>query len=770
MAQYHLSAKTCNRGAGKGAGGHARYVLRDGPYSTKTVEQVDGATVRQVEVDRASEVVAALSGHMPAWAADNPLDYWDAADKYERANGTVYREIEFALPAEFSEVKNVALAREFAETLAKTESGPTPYTLAIHRSEKDPALIHCHLMLSDKVNDGIERSPAQWFKRAANRGKDPTGGGAPKTQERGYDRKKDVQWVDRIRPQWAEFANRALEQAGHDSRIDHRTLEAQRQEQEQLAEQARERGDEVTAARHRKAADALDRPAQPKKGRVLEHGGSKRAPGQAQAWERYQVDLAERQAARQTLAAAEQESRRLQAELDKIKHHGWTLSGVHTMLEVMQPYGQSLFTVPILGGPIGRLPESGPKIEPADIPDTDPLLRGNEKPDLVGSADADTALLSPDHSRLQPLRGDNKTELKDWQTRKLQQKQKRDALMDQATEQERGPGIRHPDKPRWQVERGVIFSDAYNDVVEDKLSRWYRIRLTEDCIRISNSSATVMDFGDRVTATHGNWQEIDVMVLLAQAKGWQRVELTGPAEFQARAARAFVEAGIGIDDAKMEQRAGAKTEAAQTITPVVPVEPDPRDAWETLEYPPVPEPRLIGVPFEEANLVSSLVVPERQKPQTILPAPPAPPEPLESPETPAVLTLPDIPLTARAEALGYWPVAAELERLEQEKPQTTPPAPSLSAPLTKRDDEPAPTPAPTHPQIRHVLTELRTCGAWLEKGERPDWWGARTVAMQERAAELGISEQDTTQAVQDGRAAYRQALAQSRGTGWEMGV
>ncbi|MBU2720628.1 hypothetical protein HF563_14910, partial [Acidithiobacillus ferridurans] len=83
------------------------------------------------------------------------------------ANGTVYREIEFALPKELSDTENIALARSFAEHLADVPGGntpcrgatplqgATPYTLAIHRGEKDSALLHCHLMLSDKVNDGI---------------------------------------------------------------------------------------------------------------------------------------------------------------------------------------------------------------------------------------------------------------------------------------------------------------------------------------------------------------------------------------------------------------------------------------------------------------------------------------------------------------------------------------------------------------------------------------------------------------------------------------
>ena len=83
-----------------------------------------------------------------------------------------------------SDGENIALARAFAEHLTDVPGGRTPYTLAIHRSEKDPSLLHCHLMLSDKVNDGLARDLALWFRRAANAGKDPAKGGAAKTQAR----------------------------------------------------------------------------------------------------------------------------------------------------------------------------------------------------------------------------------------------------------------------------------------------------------------------------------------------------------------------------------------------------------------------------------------------------------------------------------------------------------------------------------------------------------------------------------------------------------
>ena len=316
MATYHLHAKTWSRGAGKGAGGHVRYIQRIGPYAKKIVEIEEGSAVLLVEVDRASEVVCTLSGNMPSWAED-PVVYWDAADEFERAKGTVYREIEFSLPEEFDEQRSVALAQEFAEVLSQTSLGPTPYTLAIHRSEKDSELLHCHLMLSDKVNDGHDRTPGLWFKQAADkkgkRAKPPEQGGAPKTQER-----ISQEWLGEVvRPLWERLANEELEQAGHSVRIDHRTLDAQRQEQERLAEEALARGDEVAAARYQKAARVLDRPPQPKRGRVLEHGGPEAAPGQARLWEQYERELMERQAAVLALEAAEQEQARYLEALER---------------------------------------------------------------------------------------------------------------------------------------------------------------------------------------------------------------------------------------------------------------------------------------------------------------------------------------------------------------------------------------------------------------------------------------------------------------------
>ena len=68
------------------------------------------------------------SGNMPEWAEDDPRKYWAAADAGERANGRLYREVEFALPRELNERERVAVASSFAKNLTGEER--LPYTLA----------------------------------------------------------------------------------------------------------------------------------------------------------------------------------------------------------------------------------------------------------------------------------------------------------------------------------------------------------------------------------------------------------------------------------------------------------------------------------------------------------------------------------------------------------------------------------------------------------------------------------------------------------------
>ena len=201
MAIYHLTAKTVSRGSSVSAAVRSDYIERSGRYASDHAELLHKG-----------------HGNMPAWASDVPRNYWEAADAHERANGRLFKQLEFALPKELSPGQLTALAASFCREMARTKDGPLPYSFAVHKGH-DKENPHCHLLISERVNDGISRAPGQWFKRAA---KDPAKGGAKKTNEL-----RPREWLLQCRELWAERANHFLRLAGHEARIDHRTLEAQ---------------------------------------------------------------------------------------------------------------------------------------------------------------------------------------------------------------------------------------------------------------------------------------------------------------------------------------------------------------------------------------------------------------------------------------------------------------------------------------------------------------------------------------------------------------
>lgn len=203
MAIYHLTVKSISRGKGS-AIARSDYIEREGKY----------------QKDK-EEVLFKESGNMPSWGELQPREYWQAADDYERANGRLFKQIEFALPRELTPGQQIELARTFCRELAHCPDGPLPYSMAIHRGhgQGNP---HCHLMISERVNDGHDRSPETWFRRASPGTLNPGAGGAKKTTAL-----HPQEWLISTREKWADRANIALARAGHHASIDHRSLAAQ---------------------------------------------------------------------------------------------------------------------------------------------------------------------------------------------------------------------------------------------------------------------------------------------------------------------------------------------------------------------------------------------------------------------------------------------------------------------------------------------------------------------------------------------------------------
>ena len=204
MAIARLSVKT--GGVGKAAS-HAEYIDRDGKYEKKKNDDLEYSA----------------SGNMPTWAEENPNLFWQSADLYERKNGSTYREFEIALPSELNREQRLELVQDFIDQEISTKY---PYQIAIHNPKAMDGLEqpHAHLMFNERLQDGIERDPQQYFKRY--NAKVPEKGGAKKDNTgKDYQTRKDE--IQDLRQRWEDISNRHLERAGLDIRIDMRSYQDQ---------------------------------------------------------------------------------------------------------------------------------------------------------------------------------------------------------------------------------------------------------------------------------------------------------------------------------------------------------------------------------------------------------------------------------------------------------------------------------------------------------------------------------------------------------------
>ncbi|WP_164274006.1 MobA/MobL family protein [Stenotrophomonas sp. B1-1] len=202
MASFHYSIKSGKRGTARR---HSGYIQREGAHSDR------------------EDLVHASHGNLPRWAGNDPKTFWSMADRHERANGAAYREHEIALPSELSRPELI----ELAERLALRLAGKKPYQYAIHAPEGALGGIenpHVHLMCSDRVPDGVERSPDRTFSRYN-----------PTRPDQGGCRKDSggkipielSQEVTARRKLVADTQNEMLAECGHATRVDHRSLRAQ---------------------------------------------------------------------------------------------------------------------------------------------------------------------------------------------------------------------------------------------------------------------------------------------------------------------------------------------------------------------------------------------------------------------------------------------------------------------------------------------------------------------------------------------------------------
>ncbi|MGG7519706.1 MobQ family relaxase [Allorhizobium undicola] len=235
---YRFSAQVISRSSGRSATAAAAY--RAG------VLIEDRRTGQVHNYDRRSGVVHAeimAPEATPAWMTDRTA-LWNAVEIAEkRKDAQLSREMQLALPHELDAAQRLSLVRDYVRQAFVARGMVADIAIHAPHRQGDDRNHHAHVMLTMR---------------------EITGGGFGK---------KDRTWnetslIEHWRETWQGAVNRALERAGHADRVDHRSLEEQRIEAQDKAEQARAANDNVGARVFDLAAIQLDRDPEPKIGAI----------------------------------------------------------------------------------------------------------------------------------------------------------------------------------------------------------------------------------------------------------------------------------------------------------------------------------------------------------------------------------------------------------------------------------------------------------------------------------------------------------------------
>jgi hypothetical protein len=233
MAIYHLRATMISRSQGRSATAASAYRVAERIEDRRTGLTFDYAARGGVDH---TEILA--PDHAPDWVRDRS-ELWNRVEESEtRKNSQVAREVRVALPDELTHAQRVALVRDYAQAQFVDRGMVADIALHAPGREGDERNHHAHILLTTREvdADGFTTKNRDWNK---------------------------VEVLEGWREAWARDSNAALERAGIEDRVDHRTLVAQRDEALEMASAARERGDEGAELVQTVRAIELDRPPLP---------------------------------------------------------------------------------------------------------------------------------------------------------------------------------------------------------------------------------------------------------------------------------------------------------------------------------------------------------------------------------------------------------------------------------------------------------------------------------------------------------------------------
>ena len=192
MAIYHCDVKRISRSHGRSATASAAYRAGEKIEDQRTGLTHDDQHKRNIY---GSEIIA--PDDAPDWA-HNRSALWNEVERSEkRCDALLSLETMVALPKELSHEQKQKLTRAFVKEHFVSQG----MIVDISYHDFDSHNPHVHLLTTTRevTKEGFGKKQRSWDKRQAI--------------------------IDQ-RQAWAEQVNRALEQAGHQSRVDHRSLKA----------------------------------------------------------------------------------------------------------------------------------------------------------------------------------------------------------------------------------------------------------------------------------------------------------------------------------------------------------------------------------------------------------------------------------------------------------------------------------------------------------------------------------------------------------------
>lgn len=192
MAIYHFSAQVASRSTGRSAVAMAAYRSGDRLEDERTGE----AKHYRRETKPQTQILA--PAHSPKWVNDRGR-LWNEVEKAEkRKDAQLCREINVALPKEFSPELQTKMLQAFCrrEFVAKGMIAD----VAIHRDDANNPHAHVMLTMREIGPDGFGKKVREW---------------------------NDRELVTTWREAWARDVNRIFEKANRPERIDHRSLQGQ---------------------------------------------------------------------------------------------------------------------------------------------------------------------------------------------------------------------------------------------------------------------------------------------------------------------------------------------------------------------------------------------------------------------------------------------------------------------------------------------------------------------------------------------------------------